>query len=468
MVEWVRCWKLLAWVWMFGIYPVQQASACSTGEVSQLFGYEMRTQTVLDIEAAMARAQAKHGYIPRGAAEAISKRARVELVPEDEFDAEYAKVRHRMVALLNVWRRNLPPEAQQFVHYGATTVDIYGTASMLQIDVSIEMIDNCLNAAIDEMSRLASQHVHTVMIGRTLGQHAQPISFGKKVSTWMGEYSRHRIRLAELRSRVRRSAVLKGAVGNYSGLGPRAIEIEKSFAEELGFDAPYAADWHGTRDVIAEYGIVLGLIARSHARIGQEIFLLQSTDIGEVQEKLRSGVVGSSSMPHKRNPIIPERLIHAGRTIPRLGEVLADDVVNYYERDNTSRLSPILGDISVQSVTAAKSLGALLKGLEINVQRMRENIDRTSGYAMSQEIAFALAAYIPRTEAEAHVKAIIRKSAADGSSFESALNNDPKVRAHLSPETISLLLDPEKLNSTAAAQITAAIEEAMGKSAERD
>ena len=440
--------------------PTQQAEACSSRDVAKLYEYEARTQTVLDIEAAMARAQAAHGYIPASAAEEITRQGRVGLVTESDFDEEYSVVRHRMVALLNVWRRSLSAEASQYVHYGATTVDIYDTASITQMSDSLDVIDGCLADAIGEMSELALEHNSTVMIGRTLGQHAQPITFGKKVSAWIGEYSRHRERLAQLRQRIRRSVILKGAVGNYSGLGPHAIAIERSFASELGFDAPYAADWHGTRDVVAEYGLVLGLVAKSHARIGQEIFLLQSTDIGEVRERLPSGVVGSSSMPHKRNPIVPERLIHAGRTIPRLGEVLADDMVNFYERDNTSRLSPIIEDISVQSAAAARSLNRLLRDLEVDAGAMRRNIDRTSGYAMSQRVAFALSEYMPRTEAESLVKDIIRGSARDGLTFAEALNADPIVSVHLDPATIASLLDPAQLDAQAIEQVEAAISEA--------
>ncbi len=443
------------------LLPMQHALACSPRSTGALFEYDARTKTVLDIEAAMARAQAAHGYIPASAAEEITRNARAELVTQEDFDAEYSRVRHRMVALLNVWRRSLSSEAAQYVHYGATTVDIYDTATIIRINASIEQLDQCLDHGIDAMSGLALEHRDSVMIGRTLGQHAQPITFGKKVSTWIGEYARHRDRLAELRRRVRRSAILKGAVGDYSGLGPKAIAIEQSFAHELGFDPPYAADWHGTRDVIAEYGMVLSLIAKSHARVGQEIFLLQSTDIGELREALPASVVGSSSMPHKRNPIVPERLIHAGRMIPRLGEVLADDVVSFYERDNTSRLAPVIEDISVESVRAGRSLVQLIESLEVDREKMRTNIDRTSGYAMSQRVAFALAKHMPRTEAEALVKRIIRSSAAADETFEQALNSDPQVSAHMTPADVSNLLDPAKLDPQVAEQIEKTIREAQ-------
>lgn len=429
------------------------ASACSPAAIADLFEYRGQTEIILQVEAAMARAQARHGVIPQEAADDITRNARVEAVPQDAFDAEYRVVRHRMVALLNVWRETLGPSGDQYVHFGATTVDIYGTATVLQAIQSLDMLDQCLTDAIGTMSEMAADHAQTPMIGRTLGQHAQPITFGKKVSTWVGEYSRHRERLAELRSRLRRSAILKGAVGNYSGLGDRAIAVEQSFAAELGLDAPYPADWSGTRDVLAEYGLTLGLIARSHQRIGQEIFLLQGTDIGEVREGQPAGVVGSSSMPHKRNPRAPEQLIHAGRTIPRLAEVLSDDVVNFFERDNTSRLTPVLEEISIESISAARRLNNLLSGLEIDQRRMVENINLTRGFAMSQRVAFALAEHMPREEAEALVKQVIARALAQDLNFIDALQAEPRVSRHLDRLTLAQIMQPLSIDAPAIEQV---------------
>jgi adenylosuccinate lyase len=442
------------------------ASACSTGAVRDLFEYRGQTQIILDVEAAMARAQALHGVIPQEAADDITRNASVEVVSEEAFDAEYDVVQHRMVALLNVWRETLGPSGDQYVHYGATTVDIYGTATIIQADRALAMLDRCLAENIEAMATLASDHANTPMIGRTLGQHAQPITFGKKVSAWIGEYTRHRERLADLRARLRRSAILKGAVGNYSGLGDRAIAVEQSFAAELGLDPPYPADWNGTRDVLAEYGLTLGLIARSHERIGQELFLLMGTDIGEVIEGQDEGVVGSSSMPHKRNPQVPERLIHAGRTIPRLAEVLADDVVNFFERDNTSRPTRVVEEIAVESIGSARALNGLLKGLEVNAGQMLANIQKTRGFALSQRIAFALADHMPRVEAEALVKQVIEAAYRDDVPFIDALLAEERVTGHLDARALAALMNPANIEAPAIEQVARTITEASEPGAE--
>ena len=436
------------------------AQACSVAETRAIFDYAGRTQTVLDVEAAMARAQALHGVIPQDAAADISAKAKVANLVETDFDDEYAKVRHRMVALLNVWRRSLDDSGDQYVHFGATTVDIYGTATVLQVLDALDELDVCLGRTVDAMGALAKAHQTTPMIGRTLGQHAQPITFGKKVSAWIGEYTRHRERIEQVRDRLRRSAILKGAVGNYSGLGDKAIAIEHAFAKELGLEAPYASDWNGTRDVFAEYGLLTGLIAKSHQRIGQEIFLLQSTDVGEVREAQREGVVGSSSMPHKRNPRAPERLIQAGRVIPRLGAVLSDDVVNFFERDNTSRLSPIIEQLAVESVSSTRTLAILLERLEVDTVAMRSNIDRTRGFAMSQRVAFALAETMPRVKAEALVKQVIAEALANDMSFAQALAANPETRTRLSDDQIGELLDPARFDAPALEQVDRVLREA--------
>ncbi|MGB3471792.1 MAG: lyase family protein [Erythrobacter sp.] len=438
------------------------AQACSPADMRFLFGYETATQTILDVEAAMARAQAVHGVIPEAAARDITEKARASLITQADFDAEYSVVQHRMVALLNVWRRSLDDLGDRYVHFGATTVDIYGTASVLQIDRAAGELDACLGDAIGAMGELATAHKDTPMIGRTLGQHAQPITFGKKVSTWTAEYARHKQRLAQMRARLRKSAILKGPVGNYSGLGSKAIAVEQTFASELGLAQPYAGDWNGTRDVFAEYGLLLGLIAKSHQRIGQEIFLLQGTDIGEVREAQRKGVVGSSSMPHKRNPRAPERLIHAGRTIPRLGEVLGDDVVNIFERDNTSRLAPVMEEITIESVAALRTLTGLLAGLEVDTQAMRANIDRTRGFAMSQRVALALAAEMPRPDADALVKLVIADAIAADMTFRQALLANAQTSAILDAATLDRLLDPTRLEQPALDQIDNVLSESGG------
>ncbi len=253
-----------------------------------------------------------------------------------------------MVALINVWRESLDASARQYVHYGATTVDIYDTALTLQLRRSALILIGRLRGIETVLIEKARANQDAVMPGRTLGQHALPITFGKKISTWLAENRRNIERLKFVLSELEQSAILKGAVGTYAGLGEHAIDIEKSFAKELGLRTPYPDDWHGSRDVYASYALTLSLIAKSFGDIGQELFLLQSTDIGETDEPRDPHSVSSSSMAQKVNPNKSEMLIQSARTIPRLAEVVLDDVVNFFERDNTSGPNATLKEISIE------------------------------------------------------------------------------------------------------------------------
>lgn len=359
--------------------------------MGDIFAVENRNQTVLQVEAALAIAQAEFGVIPKSAAIEIKQKADIRFASTDDIQKEYELVQHRMVALLNVWGRSLEGDAAQYVHFGATTVDIYDTVLVLQLLEASELLAQQLLDLEDALLQQAEQHAATPMIGRTLGQHALPITFGKKVSGWLGENRRNIERLARVQKDLRRSAILKGAVGSYVGLGERAIEVERHFASELGLDTPYLDDWHGSRDVFANYAQTLALIARSLGRVGTELFLLQSTDINETVEHRVSTAVGSSTMPHKNNPRNSEALIQYGRSIPRLAEVVLDDVQNYFERDNTSRPNRVLAQISIDAYHDVRLANKLISELIVNEAVMLENLRKTNGLIMSQRLAFRLA-----------------------------------------------------------------------------
>lgn len=428
--------------------------------VEAVFEQDQTNQYVLDIEAAMARAQAAHGAIPQAAADAITHKADIRYAPAAEIEKERHLVQHRMVALINVWRRAIDPDARQFVHYGATTVDIYDTAIVLQLRRATLLFIEELRGIEAAMIEMARAHRDTIMPGRTLGQHALPITFGKKVSGWIGENRRDIERLKSILAELDRSAILKGAVGTYAGLGAKAIDIERSFAKELGLAEPYPDDWHGTRDVFASYALTLGLISKLYGSIGQELFLLQMTDIGETSETRASTSVSSSSMAQKVNPAKSEALIHASRTIPRLAEVLLDDVVNFFERDSTVGPDEALEQISVQTDKNLKTARRLLDKLQVNSTVMQENLGKTKGFIMAQRIAFALAPKIGKDEADELLHGIIKHALEAKQDFRTALLADAKAAKLLSPAEIDVLLDPRGYLGMAHEEVDAVIRHA--------
>lgn len=434
--------------------------------VEAVFDDDQTNQYVLDIEAAMARAQAAHGAIPHAAADAITRKADIRYAASDDIEKERRLVQHRMVALINVWRRSMDPDVRQYVHYGATTVDIYDTAIVLQLRRATLLFIEELRGIETVLIDMARAHQDTIMPGRTLGQHALPITFGKKVSTWIGENRRDIERLKSILGELDRSAILKGAVGTYAGLGAKAIDIERSFAKELGLSEPYPDDWHATRDVFASYALTVSLISKLYGAIGQELFLLQMTDIGETSETRASTSVSSSSMAQKVNPAKSEALIHASRTIPRLAEVILDDVVNFFERDSTVGPDEALKDISVETEKALKTAHRLLDKLQVNSAAMRENLGKTKGFIMAQRVAFALAPKIGKDEADELLHGIIRNALEEKKDFRTALGNDPKVSKLLSSAEIDVLLDPRGYLGMAQEEVAAVIRyaEALRKS----
>lgn len=425
--------------------------------VEDVFDERQTTQYVLDIEAAMARAQAAHGAIPQAAADAIASKADARHAPAEEIEKERRRVQHRMVALINVWKRAIDPDVRQYVHYGATTVDIYDTAIVLQLRRATLLFIDELRHIESVLVEMARTHQDTIMAGRTLGQHALPITFGKKVSTWIGENRRDIERLKSILAELDRSAILKGAVGTYAGLGSKAIDIERSFAKELGLAEPYPDDWHGTRDVFAFYALTLALVSKLYGDIGQELFLLQMTDIGETSETRASTSVSSSSMAQKINPSKSEALIHASRTIPRLAEIILDDVVNFFERDSTAGPDAVLKDISIQTERNLKTARVLLEQLQVNPAVMLENLGKTNGFIMAQRVAFALAPKIGKDEADEHLHGVIRRALEEKLDFRTALLNDRRVSKLLSPEEIDVLLDPRGYVGMAHDEVAAVI-----------
>ena len=393
-----------------------------TKDIAYIYSYDNTNQIVMNIEAALARAQASQGIIPEWAAEEITKKAEVRYMPKTEVDAENEFVRHRLVSRLNVWKRSLENGAEEYLHYGATTVDIFDTVLVLQIKASLGILIDDLIEIENLLLKLTKDNIETYMAGRTIGQHALPITFGKKTSTWLAENRRNIERLKAVEEKINRSVILKGAVGTYLGLGPKGIETELLMSQELGLGTPYIADWHGVRDVFAEYALTLALISKSFGRIGDELTLLQMTEIGETLENLGFKAIGSSTMPHKKNPRGPGNLVNFSRIIPRQSEIILDDMVNSFERDQP-RSDETLKDISITAELMTNTAIRLLNELEVNKDVMRKNLNITNGLILSQRVTYFLADIIGKDTAESMIHDIAIKAITENISLSDAIKN---------------------------------------------
>ena len=423
-----------------------------TKDIAYIYSYDNTNQIVMNIEAALARAQASQGIIPEWAAEEITKKAEVRYMPKTEVDAENEFVRHRLVSRLNVWKRSLDNGAEEYLHYGATTVDIFDTVLVLQIKASLRILIHDLIEIENLLLKLTKDNIETYMAGRTIGQHALPITFGKKTSTWLAENRRNIERLKAVEEKINRSVILKGAVGTYLGLGPKGIETELLMSQELGLGTPYIADWHGVRDVFAEYALTLALISKSFGRIGDELTLLQMTEIGETLENLGFKAIGSSTMPHKKNPRGPGNLVNFSRIIPRQSEIILDDMVNSFERDQP-RSDETLKDISITAELMTNTAIRLLNELEVNKDVMRKNLNITNGLILSQRVTYFLADIIGKDTAESMIHDIAMKAIAENISLSDAIKNDKVASQYFTDQDLKNLLDPETYIGLAIEQV---------------
>ena len=423
-----------------------------TKDIAYIYSYDNTNQIVMNIEAALARAQASQGIIPEWAAEEITKKAEVRYMPKTEIDAENEFVRHRLVSRLNVWKRSLDNGAEEYLHYGATTVDIFDTVLVLQIKASLRILIHDLIEIENLLLKLTKDNIETYMAGRTIGQHALPITFGKKTSTWLAENRRNIERLKAVEEKINRSVILKGAVGTYLGLGPKGIETELLMSQELGLGTPYIADWHGVRDVFAEYALTLALISKSFGRIGDELTLLQMTEIGETLENLGFKAIGSSTMPHKKNPRGPGNLVNFSRIIPRQSEIILDDMVNSFERDQP-RSDETLKDISITAELMTNTAIRLLNELEVNKDVMRKNLNITNGLILSQRVTYFLADIIGKDTAESMIHDIAMKAITENISLSDAIKNDKIASQYFTDQDLKNLLDPETYIGLAIEQV---------------
>ena len=430
--------------------------------VSQIFNTDYRNQLFMDVEVALAQAQASLGIIPKWAADSIESKADIEYMSQKDINAEYELVRHTLVARLNVWKRSIDKEAAEYLHFGATTVDIWDTVLVLQLNDTLDLLVADLLDVETYLLKLTKDNLETYMTGRTLGQHALPITFGKKVSTWLAENRRNIERLRHVQSKINKSGILKGAVGSYLGLGEQAIQTEALMMKNLGLNEPAKDDWHGIRDVFAEYALTLAIISKSFGRIGHELTLLQMTELGETEEDLGSKAVGSSTMPQKKNPRGPGKLIEYSRLIPRISEVVLDDMVNSFERDGAKSDSELkLVSISTQEmINVAKPL---LKTLKVNKLRMRENLNLTNGLILSQRLTFYLAGVIGKDTANNLMHDVAKFALNNNLTLKEAALQNEIISQNITEKELDKILDPETYVGLAIQQAQMIIEEINAK-----
>jgi 3-carboxy-cis,cis-muconate cycloisomerase len=417
-----------------------------TSEMAAVFDDRARLQGMLDFEAALARAEAAHGLVPAKAASAITAACDAATYDLHALAAATAKAGNPAIPMVRtltaeVARRDTA--AANFVHWGATSQDAIDTGLVLQIRRAHPLLDADLDRLEQTLATLVERHTTTVMLGRTLLQQAVPITFGLKAAAWLSATLRVRQRLTEAAERAR---VLQfgGAAGSLSSLGGRGLDVAATLARELGLDLP-DLPWHGHRDRLVDLASALGLVAGTLGKLGRDLSLLMQNEVAEVREPLEAGEGGSSTMPHKQNPVGCGVALAAATRVPGLIATLLTAMPQEHERGlggwhaEWETIPEIFGLVA----GAARAMTETFERLEVDAARMRENLDRTRGLVMAEGVMLALAERIGRREAHAAIEAALHRSRATGQSFADVLKSDAKITPWIGPSDLDRLLDPE-------------------------
>jgi len=375
----------------------------SDAEVSAIFTDEALVRALVDVEKALARAEARAGVIAANYAEAIGK-ASADKIDLAALTKGTIGSGFPIIALVQDLRKQVGAEAAPFVHWGATTQDIMDTACVLQLRAAVNVLRPRLSDIACHLSALADRHRATVLAGRTHGQQALPISFGFKVASWLAPLLRHSERLDEISLRLF-WVQFGGAAGTLAALGDKGFAVMRELADELDLAVPLMP-WHAQRDNLVEFAGWLSLVTGTLGKMAQDVILLAQTEVGEAGESAEEGRGGSSTMPQKSNPITSELILAAARTNASLLSAMHHAQIQEHERATHGWQVEWLTLPQMITLTggALKHALYLAKNLQVDTIAMRANIARANDVILAEACVFALAKGMPRPKAEELVK----------------------------------------------------------------
>ena len=422
------------------------AEGYGTEEARQVFCDYRRMQRWLDVEAALAHCQAELGIIPASAAAAMINSARLELLDIAAIKSDIAITGHSLIPLLKEWQRVTEKNAGQFIHYGATTQDIQDTAQSLELKDITAILGRDLGAIIRILAKLADDNRDLVTIGRSHGQHALPTTMGLKMAGWLDETLRNYTRLEECRQRLL-AAQLFGGVGTMAALSDQGLTLLDRFAETLGLASPLSC-WHSSRDRTAEFVSVLALITGGVARIANEICQLARNEIGELAEPFVFGQIGSTTMPHKKNPELCEQVVVLSRLVKANAGTALDTICNEHERDYRAvRLEWVaVTEASIFSCAALRMMKSILGGLTIDTARIKENLDRFAVLISTEALMFLLGEKIGKQSAHSLIyEASVGSTSGPGQNeLLDRLMTNPEVSRSFTRTDLEKAIDPQR------------------------
>jgi len=420
------------------LYCMPMIARYTTPEMGALWSEEGKYRAWLEVELAICDGLAEYGYIPRAAAQTIRERARFDVQRIAELEQE---TRHDVMAFVRNLAENVG-EAGRWIHFGVTSYDVVDTALALRLKQALGLILQECGALQTEIRRLALEHLHTPMIGRTHGVHAEPITFGFKLLGWYAEMERHIQRLERLLPEISVGKV-SGAVGIHANIDPR---VEEYVCAKLGLTPDPASTQIVARDRHASLLCALAVLAGSLEKFATEIRNLQRTEILEVQEPFAQGQTGSSAMPHKRNPWNCETVSGLARVVRANALAMLETVATWHERDltNSSVERIVIPDSLTLVHWMLRKFTSILRGLVVLPDNMRRNLELLGGLPFSEHVMLAL---IQKGLSREHAYKLVQRAAArvwdEHVPFIDALLNDSEIREHLSEDEIRQCLSLE-------------------------
>lgn len=433
------------------IHPIE--FRYGTREMKKIWEEETKLQKLLQVEAAIARAQADAGFFEKDIAEQIeqaAKKVRLERVRQIEDE-----IRHDIMAVVQALVEQCPPEAGRWVHFGATSNDILDTALALQFKEALAILEQKLKGLLSILLRQASSHRHTVCAGRTHGQIATPTTYGLRFAIYCAEVSRHLERLQEIKRRLLLGK-MAGAVGTQASLGKHGIEVQRRMVQYLGLGSVDVCNQVVQRDRHAEYIMYLANVATTLEKIAIEIRSLQRSEIAEVEEGIGKRQVGSSTMPHKRNPIRSEQICGLARVIRSYVEPALQNNLLWDERDltNSSCERVIIPEATILLDHILKLAGEVIEGLAFYPENIRKNLELMKGLNMSEAVMIELTKRgMARQEAHELLRLASRKAFEEQRHLKEVLKAEKKVTKYIGEEELEELLKPENYIGTAVEQV---------------
>ena len=413
--------------------------------VEDIFSDRARIQSMLQFEAALARAEAGVGVIPASAAAPIAAKCRAELFDFKALAQATALAGNLAIPLLKQLTALVAAEdkeAARFVHWGATSQDAIDTGLVLQARHALELIAKELERFCEILAQLAQQHRDTTLPARTWLQQALPTTLGLRVAGWLDAVDRHRVRLEETRNRAL-ALQFGGAVGTLAALGDKGMVVAKALGEELNLPVP-AVPWHAHRDRVAEIATTLGLCTGTLGKIARDLSLEAQTEVAEIFEPAGPGRGGSSTMPHKRNPVTAAVVLAAATRVPALVGAMLSAMVQEQERalGGWHAEWETLPQIVCLTAGALHHLAETVEHLDVDTDQMRANIEVTHGLIFAEAVQMVLAGQMGRLPAHELVESACKRAQEQERHLRDVLSEEPKVKQHLDQKDLERLFDP--------------------------